>query len=106
MAKCPVCQHELTTPFILNVDAWRWLTCPQCAARLERKNPRSAVVLMPLWVGLIAFARLGHRFEVAAEVLMAVILVVIFAEFMRPRLQLRKPLPKPETTLNLGGPSN
>jgi hypothetical protein len=37
---------------------------------------------------------------------MAVIMLVILAEFMRPKLQLRKPLPKPETTLNLSGPSN
>jgi hypothetical protein len=89
MAKCPACEHDVTTPFLLNVDAWRWLTCPHCAARLERKNPRSVVVLMPLWVGLIAFARLGHRFEVVAEVLMAAITAVILVEFMRPQLQLR-----------------
>jgi hypothetical protein len=61
---------------------------------------------MPLWVGLIAFARLGHRFGVVAEVLMAAITAVILVEFMRPQLQLRKPLPKPETKLNLSGPSN
>jgi hypothetical protein len=27
-------------------------------------------------------------------------------EFMRPQLQLRKPLPNPEITLNINGPSN
>ncbi len=106
MAKCPACQHDVATPSFLNVDAWRWLTCPHCAARVERKNPRSVVVLMPLWVGLIAFARRGHRFAVVSEVLMAAIMVVILVEFMRPQLQLRKPLPKPGTTLNLSGPSN
>ena len=106
MAKCPACEHDVTTPFLLNMDAWRWLTCPHCAARLERKNPRSVVVLMPLWVGLIAFAGLGHRFRIVSAVLIAAILVINLVEFMRPQLQLRKPLPKPETKLNLSGPSN
>ncbi len=106
MAKCPACARDVATPFFLNADTWRWLTCPHCGARLERKNPRSVVVLVPLWIGLIAFAGLGHRFAVVAQVLMAAIMVVILVEFMRPQLQLRKPLPKPEITLNLNGPSN
>jgi hypothetical protein len=43
---------------------------------------------------------------IVAEVLMAAIVMVIFVEFMRPHLQLRKPLPKPEISLNISGPSN
>jgi hypothetical protein len=105
MAKCPVCDHDVATPFFLNVDAWRWLTCPHCAARLERKNPRS-VALMPLWIGLIALSGRGHRYAVISEVLMGAIFVVILLEFMRPQLQLRKSPPKPEITLNINGPSN
>ena len=105
MAKCPACEHDVATPFFLNVDAWRWLACPHCAARLERKNPRS-VALLPLWIGLIALGGRGHRFAVIAEVSMAAIFVVILVEFMRPQLQLRKPPPKPEITLNINGPSN
>jgi hypothetical protein len=100
MAKCPVCGHDVATPFFLNMDAWRWLACPHCAARLERKNPRS-VALLPLWIGLIALSRMGHRFAVIAEVSMAAIFVVILVEFIRPQLQLRKPLPKPEIKLNI-----
>jgi hypothetical protein len=106
MAKCPVCDCDVATPFFLNVDTWRWLACPHCTARLERKNPRSVVLLMPLWVGLIALGGQGHRFRVISEVLMVAIAVVILLEFMRPKLQLRKPPPKPEIGLNINDPSN
>jgi hypothetical protein len=106
MAKCPVCEHDVVTPFFLNVDKWRWLACPHCAARLERKNPRYAATLGPFIVALIALGNLGHRYRVVAYVLMVALIAVILAEFMRPRLQLRKPPPKPEITLNIKGPSN
>jgi hypothetical protein len=106
MAKCPACNHDVATPFFLNMDGWRWLICPHCAARLERKNPRYVVALMSLWVGLIALGGLGHRYRVIAEVLMVAIAVVILVEFMRPQLQLRKPPPKPEIELKIDGPSN
>ena len=61
---------------------------------------------MGFWLALIALGTLGHRYRIIAEVLMAAIFVVILVDFMRPQLQLRKPLPKPETTLNLTGPSH
>jgi len=101
MAKCPVCEHDMAAPFFLNLDAWRWLACPHCAARLERKNPRYVVALSSFFLALIALGRLGHRFAVISEVLMAAIFVVILVEFMRPQLQLRKPPPKPEIKLNI-----
>ena len=104
MAKCPACEHDVTTPFFLNMDGWRWLACPHCAARLERKNPRLVGALMGFWLALIALGTLGHRYRIIAEVLMVAIFVVILVDFMRPQLQLRKPLPKPETTLSLSGP--
>jgi hypothetical protein len=106
MAKCPVCAHDVATPFFLNADAWRWLACPHCAARLERKNPRYAVTLMPFFIALIAVSGRGRRYAIVAEVLMVAITVVILVEFMRPQLQVRKPLPKPETTLNINGSSH
>jgi hypothetical protein len=90
----------------MNADAWRWLVCPHCAARLERKNPRSAVILMPFFISLIAVGGRGHLYAIVAEMLMLAIAAVILVEFMRPRLQPRKPLPKPEITLNINGPSN
>lgn len=106
MAKCPACSQEVATPFFLNVDAWRWLACPHCAARLERKNPRFVVALGPLLVAFIAFGGRSHRFAIIAEVLMVALFVAILLEFMRPQLQLRKPLPKPEIKLDINGPSN
>ncbi len=106
MAKCPVCDHDIATPFILNADAWRWLVCPHCAARLERKNPQILVPLMGFWLALLALGRMGHRFAIIAEVLMIAIFIVILVKLMRPELQLRKPLPKPEIKLNINGQSN
>jgi hypothetical protein len=106
MAKCPACSRDVASPFFLNMDAWRWLACPHCAARLERKNPRYVVALSSFFLALLALGRLGHRFAVIAEVLMVAIFVVMLLEFMRPQLQLRKPPPKPEIKLNINGPSN
>jgi len=101
MAKCPACQRDVVTPFVLNADAWRWLVCPHCAARLERKNPQHVLPLMSFWLALLALGRLGHRLAVIAEVLMLAIFVVILVKLMRPELQLRKPLPKPESELKI-----
>lgn len=106
MTKCPACRQEVVTPFFLNVDAWRWLVCPHCAARLERKNPRSLVAVGPLLMTLIAFGGRSHRFAVVAEVLIVAMFLVVLVEFMRPQLQLRKPLPKPEIKLDIDGPSS
>jgi hypothetical protein len=106
MAKCPACEREVATPFVLNVDKWRWLACPHCAARLERKNPRYAVAMTSFFVALLSLGRLGHRFAIVAEALMIVIFVVILVDFMRPQLQLRKPLPKAEIELKIGDPPN
>ncbi len=106
MAKCPVCDKDVATPFFLNADRWRWLVCPHCAARLERKNPQIVVPLIGFWLALLALGRLGHRFAIIAEVLMVAIFVVILVKLMRPELQLRKPLPKPEIKLNINGQSN
>lgn len=101
MAKCPACQADVATPFALNEDKWRWFVCPNCAARLERKKPRLMVAMSGFFLALIALGRLGHRFAIVSEILMVVILVIIFAEVLRPQLQLRKPLPKPEVELKI-----
>ena len=106
MAKCPVCEHDVATPFFLNVDKWRWLACPHCAARLERKNPRYVAALSSFFLALLALGRLGHRFAVIAEVMMVALIVVILVQFMRPQLKLRKPLPKPEIELKINDSSN
>src|SRR5258708_436740 len=106
MAKCPVCEHDVVTPFFLNVDKWRWLACPHCAARLERKNPRYVAALPSFLLAVIALGTMGHRFATIAEVLMVAIFVVMLAALMRPQLQLRTPLPKPVTEFTITGPPN
>lgn len=101
MAKCPSCAHEVRTPFFLNADAWRWLTCPRCKARLEAKNPRFLLPLTALYVVLLSLGRLGHRWAIVAEVLMVVTAGAMVAMLVRPQLQLRKALPEPEVTLKI-----
>ena len=61
---------------------------------------------MGFWIALLALGRMGHRLAVLAEVLMGAIFLVILVKFMRPELQLRKPLPKPEIELKINNPSN
>ena len=110
MAKCPACEHEVATPFYLNVDKWRWLACPHCAARLERKSPRYLVALSSFMMALIALGGLGHRYRIISSVLMVALMVVIFVVFavqlLRPELQLRKPPPKAEVELKISNPPN
>jgi hypothetical protein len=104
-AKCPGCAQDVATPFVLNADAWRWLVCPHCAARLERKKPRYVAAFMPFFIVLTAIGGRGQRLTTFAEVLMVAIVVVIFVEFLHPQLQVRKPLPKPEIKLRIDGAS-
>jgi len=105
MAMCPACNHEVATPFFLDLDAWRWLVCPHCDVRLEMKPPRS-VVLVPLVAPLFVLARRGHVFEVIAFVFTFATIFLLLLESIRPKVQLRKkPLPKPTIRLNIDGPS-
>jgi len=106
MTTCPACNHDVTTPFFLNMDAWRHLACPHCQAQLEMKSPRS-FVLGPLIAPLFVLARQGHVFEIIAFVFMFATIFLLLLESVRPKLRLRKrPFPKPTIRLNIGGPSN
>lgn len=106
MAKCPACDHDIRTPFFLNLDGWSHLACTQCKARLEMKPPRYAV-FGPLMAPLFVLARQGRVFEVTAFVFMFATIFLLLLESLHPRVQLRKrPLPQPEIRLNLDGPSN
>jgi hypothetical protein len=106
MAKCPACNHDVRTPFFLNLDAWRHLVCPHCQARLEMKPPRS-FVLGPLVAPLFVLARQGRVFEVLAFVFMFATFFLLVLESAHPKVRLRnKPLPKPSIRLNIDGPSN
>ena len=105
MATCPACNGDVVTPFFLNLDAWRWLVCPHCKARLEMK-PRRSVALGPLLAPLFVLARRGRVFEVIAFVFAFATIFLLVLESVRPKVQLRKkPLPKPTIRLNIDGPS-
>jgi hypothetical protein len=106
MAKCPACDHEVRTPFFLNLDAWSHLACPQCKARLEMRPPRSAA-FGPLMVSLFVLARRGPVFEAIAFVFMFATISLLLLESVRPKLRLRKkPLPKPAIRLNIDRPAD
>jgi hypothetical protein len=106
MATCPGCNHDVATPFFLNLDAWRHLVCPDCQARLEMKPLRS-VVLGPLIAPLFLLAREGRVFEVTAFVFMFAAIFLVILESVRPKLRLRKsPVPKRTIRLNIDGTSN
>ena len=106
MAKCPACNHDVRTPFFLNMDAWRHLVCPECKARLEMKPPRW-IVLGPLIAPLFVLARQGRVFEIIAFAFMFVAIFLLLLESLRPKVQLRKkPLPEPSIRLNIDGPAN
>ena len=103
MAKCPACSHDVRTPFVLNVDAWRWLACPHCAARLERKPPRYVLPAIAFFLVAISVGRLlGHRYIALSYALLAVTLAAALAALLLPTgLQLRKAPPDPQTRLKL-----
>jgi len=106
MATCPACNDDVTTPFFLNMDAWRHLVCPHCKARLEMKPPRS-FILGPLVAPLFVLARQGRVFEAIAFIYMFATILLLLLECIWPKLRLRKkPLPKPTIRLNIDGPSD
>ena len=106
MAKCPACDHDVRTPFFLDMDAWRHLLCPHCKARLEMKPPRSFVLAL-LMVPLFVLARHGRVLAVIAFVYMFATIFLLLLESVRPKVQLRKkPLPEPTIRLNIDGPSD
>ena len=106
MAECPVCDHEVRTPFSLNLEAWSHLACPQCNTRLEMKPPRS-FALAPLMPPLFVLARRGHVFELIAFVFSFATIFLVLLESVRPKLRLRtKVLPKPDIRLNIKSQSD
>lgn len=106
MAACPACKSEVATPFFFNLDAWRWLVCPHCKARLEMKPPRSGA-LAALMAPLFVLARRGPVLEIIAFGFMAATFFLVLLEILRPKLQLRrKPLPPPSIRLNIDRPAN
>jgi len=77
MAKCPACEHEVAMPFLHEYGCMRWLACPHCAAKLERKSPRYLVALSSFMMAHIALGGLGHRYRIIPSVLLVALMVVI-----------------------------
>ena len=106
MANCPSCNHDVRTPFFLNLDAWTHLVCPHCKVRLELKPPRY-FALAPLIAPLFVLARQGRVFEIIAITCMSATVVLLVLESASPRVGLRrKRLPKPTIRLNIDAPSS
>ena len=102
MTTCPVCAREVAIPFALNLDAWRWLICPHCGARLERKNPRYVTAIACLFLVIPALGRLlGHRYAFLVYAVLAGGVLVILVELLWTGLQVRKGRLEPEIRLNL-----
>ncbi len=56
---------------------------------------------------LFVLARQGRVFEVIAFVYMFATIFLLLLESVRPKVRLRKkPLPKPDIWLDIGGPAN
>src|SRR4029077_8312491 len=95
MATCPACDHDVRTPFFLNLDGWTHLRCSHCKTRLEMQPPRS-FVMGPLMAPLFILARQGRVFEAIAFVFAFATISLVLLESVRPKLRLRKrPLAKP-----------
>ena len=105
MAKCPVCDHEVRTPFFLDLDGWTHLRCAQCQARLELK-PQRSFLLGPLMAPVFILARQGRTFEVMAFIFAFATIFLVLLESSRPKVRLRiRPLAKPEVWLDISSPS-
>ena len=105
MAQCPVCEHEVRTPSVFNLEAWAHLACSQCKTRLEMKPPRSAL-FAPVMAPLFVLARQGRVYEVIAFAYLFLTIFVLLLESARPKLRVRtKPLPQPEIRLNIDSSS-
>jgi len=103
MANCPACDHDVRTPFFLNLDGWTHLQCAHCKARLEMRPPRS-FVLGPLMAPLFVLARQGRVFEVIALVYAFATMFLVLLESIHPNR--KRPLAKPAVWLKIDGPSN
>jgi hypothetical protein len=84
------------------MDKWRWLACPHCGTRLERKNPRYLLSAISFFLVAVAVGPLlGHRYIVLAYVLLSATVGVVLVLLFRIDLQVRKPPPPPEIRLNI-----
>jgi hypothetical protein len=103
----PTFHQALSTPG-MSLQEWSSFVCPTCKVRLRLKPTSRPICLIllgisfaqlgnphlvPRWLGLLLIF-VGSMFFFAAA-------VFLILEYRRPKLQLKKPLPKPEFSLNL-----
>jgi sulfite exporter TauE/SafE len=92
----------------MSMQEWASFACPNCKARLRIKPSSRSISLILIGTAL---GGLG-RFHLVARWLDLILLIVQFTcliaasvylvlEYRTPKLQLKKPLPKPEISLNL-----
>lgn len=106
MGKCPVCNHDVHTPFFLNLDAWAHLRCANCQTRLEMKPPRYGSLVV-VWMPMLVLARHNRFFEAIVFAFMFAIMFLVVFESIHPKVRVRKKsAPQPEIRLNIDGPSN
>lgn len=95
MAKCPVCNHALEIPFLLNQQGWSRLGCEDCGASLQRCAPRSARVIPFLSIPFSAARVLlvehhDHGLEIAAIGFCLAAAILLLVESVHPGLRLRR----------------
>ena len=101
MAKCPVCNHDVHTPLVLNLDAWAQLRCPNCQTRLEIKPPRCGV-FAGAWAPMFVVAIHSRFFQVIAFAFMLATMFLMLFESIHPKVRVRKKSPpQPEIRLNI-----
>jgi hypothetical protein len=105
MAKCPACDHDVRTPLFFNLDGWSHLACTHCKARLEMKPHPVSFFFLPVLLSLSWLSRLGHKFALIAEVLLAATTITfVLLLIVRPQVRLRKmSLPEPSIRLKIDG---
>lgn len=106
MPRCPVCNHDVHTPLVLNLEAWAHLHCANCQTRLEIKPPRYGFFAV-VWTPLFVLAIHSRLFEAIAFAFMFAIVSLMVFESIHPKVRVRKKSPpKPEIRLDINASSN
>lgn len=97
MALCPVCHREFNTPSMFSIQAWSYLRCPHCKARLARKWRPYVALAGPIPLLPVGLSTLfGHRVAIGALVALETVwLAALLWDATHPLLRVKKPLPEP-----------
>ena len=105
---CPTCHQALSTPSTMNPQEWASFVCPNCKARLQLKPTSRSIflILLGIYVTQLGDSHVAPRwlwplFFVTGITFFFAAAVFLILEQRRPKLKIKKPLPKPEIFLNL-----